>query len=65
MKRNDIIAALRFAGFHADKKSFTRILIENRISTVCAEKAYASGVKLKSEGAKCLCQDCMKAEVRS
>lgn len=65
MKRNDIIAALRFAGYHTDKQTFTRIIIENHISVACAEKAYASGVKLKSEGAKCLCRDCMKAEVRS
>lgn len=47
MKRNDLTNALKFAGYHADAKAFTRLTIENRISIIAAGQAYARGIEAR------------------
>jgi hypothetical protein len=44
MKRADLIACLKHAGATGDKKTFTRLYCENRISRAVADKAWSDGV---------------------
>lgn len=61
MKREHVLAWLRVAGYHADRASFTRIYIENRIGYEAAKAAYGQGQAQRASGAvKCSCADCQK-----
>jgi hypothetical protein len=61
MKRSDAIAHLRFAGYHGDRKAFTRIYVENRVSYAAANEAYAVGVRARATGVPCTCFECSRA----
>jgi len=58
MKRSDAINAIRFAGYHGDKSTFTSLYIENRVSRSGAEKAFRDGQAAKKSGQRCGCMDC-------
>lgn len=58
MKRNDLINAIKFAGYHSDARTFTRLTIENRISIIAAGQAYARGIEARKAGQRCGCGDC-------
>lgn len=58
MKRDDILNALKFAGYHGDRATFTRLSIENRIAIVAAGRAYARGIEARKAGQRCGCSDC-------
>ena len=60
MKREQAIDLLRFAGYHGDRTSFTRLYIENRVSYAAAKQAYSQGEAAKSRGLGCGCNDCKK-----
>ena len=58
MTRQRALQSMRVAGYHADTKEFTRLLIENRVSKPAANEAWLSGVTAKKSGMKCTCADC-------
>lgn len=60
MKRSDLLAYMRIAGYHGDTRSFMRLLCENRISKQVADAAYQKGQEQKSAGMKCSCMQCNK-----
>lgn len=62
MKRADVIAHMRIAGYHNDTKSWIRLFCENRISKAVADTAYRQGLKQKLEGVKCHCHQCSGAK---
>lgn len=59
MKRSDCLGLMKAAGYHGDKATFTRLLVENRVSRMAAEEAFRLGVKAKAAGVSCGCLDCM------
>jgi len=61
MKRADAINAMRFAGYHGDKATFTSLLIENRVSQAVATAAFREGTKAKADGVRCNCINCRAA----
>ena len=62
MKRADVIAYMRIAGYHGDTKSQVRLFCENRISKEVANEAYRQGIKQKLAGVKCHCYQCTGAK---
>jgi len=63
MKRADALAAMVFAGYHADRRTWVRLFCEHRISRSVADEAYRRGVQHKAEGRRCGCSDCTTASV--
>lgn len=57
-KRQVAINGMRFAGYHDDKRAFTRLLIESRVSRAVANEAWQYGVAAKRNGMPCGCADC-------
>jgi len=58
MKRSDLIAKVRFLGYHEDTRAATRFFVENRISYAAFNKAFNEGRQSKILGAKCTCWEC-------
>ena len=58
MKRKDALVYMREAGYHGDTKSFTRLVIENRISRHAANAEWQRGEGMKQAGVPCSCIDC-------
>ena len=58
MKRKDALVYMREAGYHGDTKSFTRLLIENRIGRPAANAEWQRGEGMKQAGVPCSCIDC-------
>jgi len=58
MTRQETLNYMRVAGYHADTKQFTRLVIEGRVSNSKAYEAWLSGVTAKKSGMKCMCFDC-------
>ena len=60
MTRQILIDSIGFCGYHEDKKRYTRLIIENRISLPIAQEAYRQGIAKKRAGWKCECFECKK-----
>lgn len=59
MTRKTLLESFKIAGYHQDNTSFTRLLIENRVSYQAAREAYATGWQMKQNGVmKCSCKEC-------
>lgn len=58
MKRKDALTALRTAGYHDDRRTWTHLYVENRISFHVAENAWNDGRRAKIAGVKCNCHEC-------
>lgn len=58
MKREHLIGLLRVAGYHEDTATYTRLLIENRISKAAAREAFVQGRNARANGVGCSCGDC-------
>jgi len=65
MKREHLLAYLRVAGYHDDAATYTRLLIENRISKAAAKEAYSAGVKARENGVPCDCRTCKVERARA
>lgn len=59
-KRENALAWMRIAGYHDDRRKFTRLLIENRVKKEDADAAFATGQRLKAGGMACACPDCKR-----
>lgn len=60
MKRADLIARLRTAGYHDDQAAFVRLYVEHRVRIDVARRAYAEGEKLRAAGIRCDCFECRR-----
>lgn len=58
MKRSDVLAHARFAGYHSDARALVRLKAENRIDNVAVNRAYDEGFRARQAGVKCTCADC-------
>ena len=63
MSRKDRIVAMRIAGYHGDKREWTRLYCEGagRLSIATANDAWRAGLAAKSAGARCSCFECKEA----
>jgi hypothetical protein len=57
-KRETALAICRVAGYHEDKKAFTRAYIESKLNLSIATDAYNQGIVLKQRGMACTCSKC-------
>jgi hypothetical protein len=64
MKRKDVLASIRVAGYHADQRSFLRLYVENRVSFQAASEAYHEGARLKKAGMRCTCLECKEGKTQ-
>jgi len=58
MNRKDAITFMRIAGYHDDHKSFTRLLMENRVNRAVADEVFYKGMDQRAAGMKCGCYQC-------
>lgn len=58
MKRSDLLSLLRTAGYHDDKATYTRLVVEHNIDFEKASHAFIEGVKAKKLGVVCECSEC-------
>lgn len=57
-KREQVLGAMRVAGYHSDDRTFLRLYTENRISYAAAMDARADGARAKVRGVPCTCREC-------
>lgn len=57
-RREAVLGWMRIAGYHDDKRSFTRLLVENRINQKAAGEAWQQGRQQHANGVPCACYDC-------
>ena len=57
-RREQWIAAARIAGYHGDSKTFTRLLVESRVSRSTLAEAWRNGAMARARGVECHCLDC-------
>lgn len=58
MTQDQALTDIRFAGYHADGKSFIRLYMEHRVSFTSARKAFDRGNELREAGWQCQCPNC-------
>ena len=58
MKRSLLLASFRTAGYHDDRREFTRLKVEHRIAFAAAQRAWAEGERLRAGGFRCGCGPC-------
>ena len=58
MTRKQAIALLRVAGYHDDRRAFTRLYVEHRISFTAAQDAFKAGARARGAGVPCACPEC-------
>jgi hypothetical protein len=59
--RADRLAAIQFAGYHGDRRTFTRLYIEGRAALPVASAAFRAGEQARSGGMPCRCSECAVA----
>ena len=58
-KREIQLAGFRIAGYHGDKATYTRGLVESRlVSRQAANEEWAAGVRMRKNGVPCRCWKC-------
>lgn len=57
-RRARVLDAMKVAGYHDDRKAFTRLLIENRVGRDAAARAFQVGQTARDRGVPCSCFDC-------
>lgn len=59
MTRRDLaLATMRAAGYHEDRKTWTRAYVESRVSFPLAQRAFNDGQQAREQGARCRCYEC-------
>ena len=59
-KRDTALTCAKIAGYHEDKRTFTRLVIECRVNRRAMNEAFFTGRKAKENGVKCNCYECSK-----
>lgn len=60
MTRAVALALARVAGYHADTRAWTRLLIEARVNRPAMRAAYDQGVRARAAGVRCICRECSR-----
>lgn len=58
LTRATALRLAKVAGYHGDRREWTRLLIEARVSRPSLAEAFRSGAAAKSAGVGCTCGDC-------
>jgi hypothetical protein len=61
MKRQDLLALIRVAGYHNDTRAGVRLFTENRINREAYDAAWHDGQKMREKGMRCACPQCKAA----
>lgn len=57
-KREIALANARVAGYHQDRRTFTRLRVESRVHVQYLNAAWHAGQKAKAAGVPCDCREC-------
>jgi hypothetical protein len=60
LKRKDMLAAIRVAGYHGDKERALLLYVENRVSLQVYRREFNVGAALRQNGVPCSCYACKK-----
>jgi len=58
MKRKNVLAAIRDAGYHGDTDAGFLLYLENWVSLSTYEREFASGAAMRQNGVPCSCWKC-------
>ncbi|MDH4172113.1 MAG: hypothetical protein OEW90_01810 [Betaproteobacteria bacterium] len=58
MKREDALTLAKVAGYHNDSRSFTRLIIEQRVNRATMNRAWHAGTNARAAGVLCDCREC-------
>ena len=61
MTRKTALALAHVAGYHADKKTFTRLIVESHVGRQRMNDAYQGGGAARLAGVRCDCSECKAA----
>lgn len=61
MKRADALIACRVAGYHDDRRTFTRVYTEHRVTYKAAQAEFDRGVRMRAAGVSCGCPSCRRS----
>ncbi|MDE2104164.1 MAG: hypothetical protein KGL39_43405 [Patescibacteria group bacterium] len=61
-KRDATIAKAQSAGYHDDRRAFTRNAIEGRVQLPTLQKAWERGQQQRRAGVLCSCWECSQRE---
>ena len=56
--RQQLLAAIRVAGYHDDQRTLVRLRVENRVSNDVWRQQWAAGQKMRADGMPCACPRC-------
>lgn len=48
----------RIAGYHGDRRTFTRLIVEARVARPAMLTEWANGERAKAAGVSCTCAEC-------
>jgi hypothetical protein len=57
-KRESAIVRAKVAGYHEDRRAFTRLVIESRVNRKAMLDAWRLGIAARANGIKCDCYEC-------
>jgi hypothetical protein len=58
LKRKDMLAAIRIAGYHGDQERGILLFVENRVSLQVYRREFNAGVAMRQNGIPCCCFAC-------
>ena len=61
LKRKDMLAAIRVAGYHGDKERGILLYVKNRISLQVYRREFGEGAAMRQSGIPCNCSECRKS----
>lgn len=59
-KRDAAMGQARIAGYHGDKQTFTRLIVESHVASDTLYRAWGEGARAKTQGVRCTCKECEK-----
>jgi hypothetical protein len=58
MNRETAITLAKVAGYHADSRAFTRLIVEARVNRATMNAAWHAGQQANAAGVRCHCREC-------
>lgn len=62
MKRKDVLAAIRAAGYHGDEELGVHLYVRNWVSREVYRREFDTGAAMRKIGLPCECFQCRKSE---
>lgn len=60
MKRKEVLAAIRDAGYHGDRERGILLYVKNWVSLQVYGREFAAGAAMRQQGLPCDCFECRK-----